>query len=152
MAVGWHEHGHSFSQGTPAPDLLATLKALIDKAGVEHSQYNFRGLHCCSLCEQGPDAPRLENSHINLFIPGEGVIFYATAGTLHYMESHGYLPPSAFIEAIHHCPEYGSAAYYDALRTANHGQLIPLRSKAEEERERRDYLAERALRHARTDK
>lgn len=152
MAVGWLEHGYAFSLGTPFPDLLDKLKGLIEKARVEHSQYNFRGLHDCSLCEKIPDLPPLQNSHINLFVPGQDVIYAATAGTVHYVECHRYLPPDAFIEAVTHCPEYGSAAYYDALRTANRGQPIPLQSKDEEEAERRDRMEALAIKRIRVDK
>jgi hypothetical protein len=148
LAVGWHEHGHAFSQGTTSPELLAKLKGLIEKARIEHSQYNFRGLHHCSLCEQVPNLSPLIDSHINLFIPGQGVIYDATAGTVHYVESHEYLPPSAFIDAIDQCPEYGSEDYYDALRAANRGRVIPLQSKEEEAKERRDFLEELAAKRA----
>ena len=92
--------------------------------------------------------PPLEDSHINFFIPGQDVIYIATAGTMHYVESHGYLPPPAFIEAIDQCPEYGSKAYYDSLRTANRGQVIPLQSKEEVEHERRDFLEKLAIERA----
>ena len=148
MAVGWHEHGYGFSLGLPNAGLLVTLRSLIEKARVEHLQYVFRGLHHCSLCTQSSDLLPLENSHINLFIPGHEVIYVATAATVHYVECHGYFPPKAFIEAVNACPEYGSAAYYDALRNANYGQRIPLQSKEEELQERRDFMEKLALKRA----
>lgn len=148
MAVGWHEHGYGFSLGLPNAGLLDRLRSLIEKARVEHSQYNFRGLHHCSLCAQPSDLSPLENSHINLFIPGHEVIYVATAATVHYVECHGYSPPTAFIEAVNDCPEYGSAAYYDALCNANHGQRIPLQSKEEELQERRDFMEKLAFKRA----
>lgn len=148
MAVGWHEHGYGFSLGKPSLSLLGKLEALIEQARVEQSQYNFRGLHHCSLCDQRSDMSPLKNSHINLFIPGHGVIYAATAATAHYVECHGYLPPTTFIEAVNDCPKYGSAAYYDALCKANHGQRIPLQSKDEEEQERRDFVEKLAIKRA----
>lgn len=140
LAVGWLEHGHVFALGTPPPGLIGQLLGMIEKARVEHSQYNFRGLHNCSLCEQRVDMPALEDSHINLFIPGDGAIYDVTAGAVHYVECHGYLPPTAFIDAVNSCPEYGSAAYYGALRAANGGQPIPLQTKEETEQEYRAFL------------
>lgn len=111
--------------------LAGTLETLIGMARVEHSQYNFRGQHRCSLCDQRSSQLSLKNSHINLFIPGHRAIYLATAATIHYMECHGYLPPTVFIEAVNECPEYGSVAYYNALQIANRGLRVPLQRKAE---------------------
>lgn len=52
---------------------------------------------------------------------------------LHYITAHGYLPPQDFIAAVMTSPVPGTEAYHEALRPANRGLPVPLRSPAEAE-------------------
>ena len=103
LAIGWLESSHSFNRGATPTDLTERLNALIDSAEGVFRQYNFRGLHDCSLCRPGPDA-RLSRSHINLLIPSKRVVFACPAAIVHYLTAHSYLPPPEFVDAVFECP------------------------------------------------
>ena len=127
LAVGWLEHPHRFSCGTPPEGLLEKLGMLASAAEESHPHYNFRGLHCCSICEAERGASKaLLKSHVNILIPGNGVVYATPAGITHYIEVHSYIPPIEFITAVKQCPAYGSAGYYESLCNSNHGTAPPM--------------------------
>jgi hypothetical protein len=127
LAVGWLEHPHQFARGESPAGLLTTLRGLVVSAKTAHPQVNFRGLHCCSLCEASRGvAQTLMQSHVNLFIPGREVVYVAPAGIVHYIEAHSYMPPSEFSAAVARCPIYGSFVHYEALTIANMGTQPPM--------------------------
>jgi hypothetical protein len=66
-----------------------------------------------------------------LLIPGDGEIFAAPEGVVHYVEDHQYAPPNRFVTAVLGCPDIGTDEYFTELRRVNLGQKIPLQSKAE---------------------
>jgi hypothetical protein len=49
-AIGWLESGHGFNRGATPTGLTEYLGTLIDSAEGVFRQYNFRGLHDCTLC------------------------------------------------------------------------------------------------------
>ena len=76
------------------------------------------GWHECELCQfEG------ERGVSNLFVPGNGVIYVAPALITHYINSHKYLPPSEFIDAIMRCPDIRSMNYKKAI-LANGGRVL----------------------------
>jgi hypothetical protein len=66
-----------------------------------------------------------------IIIPGDQVIYAAPGGIVHYVESHGYLPPLPFIEAVKRSPACGSPEYQEALRLSNAGNPPPMVTAAE---------------------
>lgn len=125
LAVGWLEVSHPYPRGTAPANLVPKLEGFVSAAGQIFRHECFRGLHECSICMP---ASLLRQSHINLLIPGKGIVYAAPAGIVHYIEGHEYLPPRAFIDAVTSCPNYGSDAYLSALRETNGGHQIPLRT------------------------
>jgi hypothetical protein len=143
LAIGWLEHPHDFVRGTAPVGLVRQLEGLVIAAGKAHPHRNFRGLHQCSICEaRGSGTKGLPSSHINMLIPGPGVIYAAPAGIVHHIEAHSYLPPSEFIEAVERCPDYGSPAFYEAVRASNCGEPPPLESGEQSILETRRSLLE----------
>jgi hypothetical protein len=141
LAIGWLEHPYRFSCGKTPEGMLARLQNLVAAATEAHPHYNFRGLHCCSLCEaERSTSEALVQSHVNMLIPGIGVVYAAPAGITHYIEAHSYLPPIEFMAAVSLCPTYGSAAFYEALRNANQGREPPMQTWNENVRATRDAL------------
>ena len=122
-AVGWLEQSHSFRTGTVPSAVVSKLKEMLEQMRSAYFHYAFRGLHDCSLC---PGTFRLTESYLNLFVPGASVIYIAPAGIVHYIETHSYLPPEVFLDAVLRCPKCTSAGYREALSVANGGQEIPL--------------------------
>jgi hypothetical protein len=130
-AVGWLEHPQRFESG-PVPEWLAPrLATLVEETRTHFSHLTFRGVHRCSLCEaHGSSFGSVGWSQENLIIPGTGEVFAAPGGVVHYITSHGYLPPAAFVAATISCPSVGTTEYFDALRVANRGTPPPLESSA----------------------
>ncbi len=123
LAVGWLEKEQSTHRGAAPEGLLPLLRQHIEGAKEAQPHINFRGLYSCTLCDEADGG--LEDSHVNLLIPGDKRVYAAPAGIAHYIESHGYLPPAEFIAAVISCPKYGTTKFYDALRAANLGNPIP---------------------------
>jgi hypothetical protein len=109
LAVGWLDSRHPFTTGAFPEDARPRLKELSD-----HPVRLMRGYHYCQFCEadSGPrrlwgDAIRLHElsdvAHGNgeIWITGpDGANYAAPVLVIHYIDEHGYLPPSSFIEAI----------------------------------------------------
>ena len=121
-AVGWLEHGEEFAVGATPAVFVARIEKFIGLTKEHFSHHSFRGLHECSLCvATGRQVSGLEDSWLNIFVPGRSEIYAAPGGLLHYVSEHSYLPPACFLEAISTCPDPGSHDYNDALERANAG-------------------------------
>jgi hypothetical protein len=119
--VGWLEYPHPYATGTVPPQLVGKLSALLENPTV----LTF-GLHSCSLGESKRPGCPLPGSagplwSREVFIPGDAEVFVAPGGIVHYIESHLYLPPISFIDAVMNCPNSDSAAYWAALVKSNAG-------------------------------
>lgn len=104
--VGWLDAPHAFEVG-PTPDWFAA--ALLDiLAGPDINR--MRGYHCCSFCRGdyassmlSVDHPtgKIVLGHSEFRVPAKpGVMFAGPSLIWHYVTSHGYRPPAAFIEAV----------------------------------------------------
>jgi hypothetical protein len=104
-AVGWLEHPYPFSRGNVAAAVVSKLKAMVEQTRSTYTQYTFRGTKSCSLCIAAnlPD-PGPIWSQENILVPGAGVVYVAPGGIVHYVESHSYLPPDEFVEAVLDAP------------------------------------------------
>ena len=127
QAVGWLEHPHQFATGNVGTAVISKLKAMVEQTRSTYPQNNFRGVKSCSLCIAAnlPD-PGPIWSQENIFVPGVGVVYVSPGGIPHYVETHLYLPPVDFLEAVSKCPNCGSNEYREALRSANRGNEPPL--------------------------
>ena len=140
-AVGWLEHPNPFDEvprrwwstwwpraGGVHRDVIKRLEQLVRQTREQFSQLAFLGVHTCSLCVAAGNNGKREGgwSQENLIIPGDGEVFVAPGGILHYVLEHSYLPPERFIQAVMRCPPCGSSEHLDALRAANGGKEIPL--------------------------
>ena len=101
LNIGWLEAGKPYSHGTP-PD--GFLEALITCAARPVRLY--RGIHTCELCGASDVHFDLEGREVYVG-NGElrvhdraGQAYTAPTLVVHYVETHGYLPPPAFIAAV----------------------------------------------------
>ena len=135
LAVGWLEHPNPFPTGEPLEDLTTRLEGMVGLTSEHYSHHHFRGLHACDLCPPDESSPwsGAAQSHLNLWIPGEGIIYIAPGLITHYIRDHFYQPPAGFIAAVMACPEYGSPSYCSALQAANGGQAPPLQTREKNE-------------------
>jgi len=51
----------------------------------------------------------------NLFLPADGFIYVAPSMIAHYIDAHGYDPPSCFWEAVRNCPEMRTPDFRQAM-------------------------------------
>ena len=126
-AVGWLESPHLFLTGVASHALVSKLTELAIKTGSRYPHEKFRGLHVCSFCREKGPATSLTGSHINVFIPGDDVVYIAPAGIVHYIETHSYAPPPEFVAAVLRCPDPSTDDYSQMLRNSNRGKDPPLK-------------------------
>jgi hypothetical protein len=108
--VGWLDEGHPFNCGSPPAKFAAALKQWLLQAKANQ----MRGFQLCRFCRfEGHQLERYQQIQImiegqkiclgssEIWIPSsDGGIFAAPNLILHYVETHSYLPPSSFIEAV----------------------------------------------------
>ena len=109
LAVGWLESTAPFTIGENDQEFVECL-ARICRRGVNRT----RGLHICSLCPtppagQWPPEQNRVSSFAGDFIVGgaeirvagqDGIVYAAPDLVIHYVQTHRYKPPSAFISAV----------------------------------------------------
>jgi hypothetical protein len=113
--VGWLDNVHSFPRGTVEALLIERMKRLAAKP-VEL----YRGKHICELCVEPPHLVKTNlpnrvvidpkcswaqwagqrSSKGEIRVSRGGVTFAAPVLIVHYIEEHGYLPPSDFLKAV----------------------------------------------------
>ena len=104
-AVGWLERSH-YSTGSVSSDFREKLAHLV---AAPCEPCVFAGAQHCPFC-------RVHACCSNVFIPGVDTIYVAPALVYHYVQSHRYLPPKKFRDAVIKCPAMGSAAYLTSIR------------------------------------
>lgn len=105
LAVGWLDNWRYYRRGAISAvhrERLATL--LVDC----WAPWHLMGFHDCELCGQ-------DTGVNNLFVPGDGVVYASPEMIEHYIGTHGYKPPSEFLESLVRCPDMGSTEYFSAL-------------------------------------
>jgi hypothetical protein len=109
--VGWLDNVHHFTHGTVETRLIGKLMLLAAKP-VEV----YLGLHVCELCLEPPNLRTGTGGFIDPVVWSEwaeqrsgtgeirvshrGITFAAPVLIVHYIEEHGYLPPSVFLKAV----------------------------------------------------
>ncbi len=102
-AIGWLENDKPFSKGKISQDFYDKLCEL-SKNPWTFSM--FCGIHECNLCQFEGKA-----GLNNIFIPHNNKIYICPELITHYINSHHYLPPNEFIEAVLACPPMRSMDY-----------------------------------------
>ena len=115
LAIGWLDRDVEYPKGAVSDEFFEKLDSLC-KAPWQPAV--SAGMHQCNLCQF--DGPRFGS---NVYVPGNGNLYFAPAAVAHYVAVHWYLPPREFIEAVLACPPMRSVQYYKAL-LANGGRAI----------------------------
>jgi hypothetical protein len=63
------------------------------------------------------------SSTVDLWVPGNGFLWCCPTSITHYVDVHGFCPPSDFCEAVLRCPPMRSMDYMKAL-LANGGREL----------------------------
>lgn len=135
LAIGWLERGQTFSEGEAEEKVIDRARKIQGQTFGRISGY--RGLHRCDLCEPEEAGFGIEDSHVNLFIPGNDCVYMASGGLVHYMEEHSYLPPEEFVSALLSCPLPSTPEYEEKLTSSNRDERPEILETHEERHTRR---------------
>ena len=124
LAVGWLDFGDDYPTGETKCEVYEKLKRIAGASSrIDLYLPVAGGVHTCSLCQfDGPP------SHSHVFVPGDGCLYVSPEAIIHYIGVHRYLPPEAFLEAVHLCPDPNSMAYKKAV-LENGGREVIRKSK-----------------------
>ena len=106
-AIGWLSASQAFAQGEVPAAFVARLRDFVRLARDSSQALHFgafRGMHNCELCRRERDAR-------NFGVPAGPLLYIAPAMVLHYVEQHGYCPPTEFIDAVMVSPLPGTPEY-----------------------------------------
>ncbi|GEM_PF-1768444 len=101
LNIGWIAAGMPYTHGSPPEGFIT---ALITCAA--RPVRLFRGIHTCELCGATDVHFDLEGREVHLgngeirVTARDGSAWTAPTLVVHYVETHGYLPPPAFIAAV----------------------------------------------------
>lgn len=115
-SVGWLESGRPYSQGQVETEVYHRLVELCKEPW---QPVVCMGPHNCDLCRYESAAMSTKN----LIIPGDGFLYVAPEGIVHYMNVHEYAPPEEFCLAVLACPSMQTMEYRKAL-LANGGRVL----------------------------
>ena len=121
-AIGWLQNGREFSTGTISNDAYFKLLEFKKKPWTFAM---FCGFHQCDLC-QFQDEKESPTGISNIFIPGNGKLYVCPELITHYINSHFYLPPKEFLEAVDLCPPQGSMEYLKKMLENGGRDLVKL--------------------------
>src|SRR5262249_10349365 len=103
----WLEPEYAFATGAVESAFLAALKGNVATAW---QPFVAAGFHTCGFCKD-----RRHGESLNLWIPGEDVVFIAPSMVLHYVTVHAYCPPDDFVRAVLQCPAQGSDLFLERV-------------------------------------
>jgi hypothetical protein len=115
LAVGWIDRAADYPTG---PTDRVAYQKLIELCRNPWVPAAASGFHACDVCQY--DGVRLKDE---IYLPGDGCIYVAPTGIVHYIAAHWYAPPRPFIDAVLACPPMRSMEYMKAL-LANGGQSL----------------------------
>lgn len=113
--VGWLAKDHPYPIGDSPKEAYERLCDLFKNP---FELRHYLGWHSCDLCQF-----KGERGVHNLFVPGNGVLYYSPELITHYINAHKYLPPPEFIEAVMRCPDTQTMAYKKAF-LENGGRVL----------------------------
>lgn len=104
LNVGWLDSSHPFPVGDVDP---AVRDGLVDLAAAP--QHVARGMHHCELCDvESPVVVcrsddlrrRAKLGFAEIHVRVDGLVLAAPTLVVHYIDTHRYLPPQAFLDAV----------------------------------------------------
>lgn len=114
LAVGWLENGKPYEQGQTPQEIIDKTYGFTKTPGMF---VYFCGYHVCDFC----DYVNIELGAQTILIAYKGQIYICPALVVHYMESHSYLPPAEFIEAVLNYDHGSAMEYFEKIRENKSG-------------------------------
>lgn len=109
LAVGWLEWGREYPTGAVSEENYLHLQSLLQEP---FEPIGLLGSFLCEFCDRNPPA-----GSANLFVPHDGDILVAPELILHYIDTHDYMPPERFLNAIMELPAANGNDYEQSLKT-----------------------------------
>jgi hypothetical protein len=133
-SVGFLRRGEPFAVGDVDAEVFRRLCELTQNP---FQPWVCGGVRRCDLCrftgnsigtfKRNPKDMPLQvsatSSTVDLWIPGEGLLYKCPTSVTHYIDAHGFCPPPEFCAAVLSCPPMRSVAYFKAI-LANGGREI----------------------------
>jgi hypothetical protein len=119
IAVGWLERDRPYETGKVATGVYEALVALVRNPWQPVAS---AGSHECDLCLFEGE-PRCADT---VFIPASGYLYVSPTLITHYINAHGYHPPTNFCNAVLACPPTRSMEYLKALLASGGSHLVEL--------------------------
>jgi hypothetical protein len=95
-AIGWLHPAQPYAKGTVPAEFVARLKEFTAQSGRSAEALYFGacgGFHTCEFCGRAHGIG-------NFGVPNGELLFVAPEMVVHYIEQHGYRPPTEFIAAV----------------------------------------------------
>ena len=111
LAVGWLEPEFPYTQGVVAPAFAARLRefALRWFASIEALHGGVAmGYHSCGFCGKARGSGTFG-------VPAGDTLYWCPELVAHYVEAHGYAPPTEFVAVVLACPLPGTPEYTAAV-------------------------------------
>ncbi|MBX7101376.1 MAG: hypothetical protein K1X89_26920 [Myxococcaceae bacterium] len=111
-AVGWLAKGHDFPTGPVPEEFRERLKAFSLGWGQSVEALGWpvaAGPHACEFCSAS-------HASGNFGVPAGALLYVCPEMLGHYVDSHRYRPPDAFVSAVLASPVPGTAEYAEAVR------------------------------------
>lgn len=107
--VGWLENGKEFTTGN-AP--INIIERVYEFSRMPEMYQTYFGYHQCDFCE----FVNIELGAKTIMIVYKSKVYFCPALITHYMDSHSYLPPSEFIEAVLNYDHQYAMEYFKQVR------------------------------------
>ena len=111
-AIGWLSATHVHATGMTPPAFAGKLREICAhwSKGLEALGWPAAaGSHTCEFCGSFRTSG-------NVGVPWNDVLFVSPEMVAHYVETHSYLPPAEFIEAVLASPVPGTVEYAEAVQ------------------------------------
>jgi hypothetical protein len=120
IAIGWLDPGHDYERAAVSSEFFESLIRLLVNPW---QPATIAGMHRCEFCRfsGGPAEFRYAGvtarlGAVNLFVPSDQRLFVAPSLVAHYIDAHGYAPPTQFQEAVQRCPPMRSVQYLRLIK------------------------------------
>lgn len=113
IAVGWLDTNHAFPKGEVSAEVRGLLWSFASRTWQPRV---YCGSHFCEFCPGNLTASICISGSTNLFVPSSSSLLYVAPELIaHYVDTHQYLPPEQFIDALTVCSRMSDAEYQEAL-------------------------------------
>ena len=109
LNIGWLQKNQPFEKGETPFLFIEILKNYSEQSFTVH---HTRGWHGCDFCE----AEKMSGSREIRIVGADGKVYACPELVIHYIESHQYLPPQEFVDAVMSGPIPGSEEYNNVIK------------------------------------